>query len=87
MTSRRALIPGVSIAGPVLAFWLAEAGWDVTVVERAENRRITVRVFALAAVPAMMLARERPARRDLRPGRTTQSAAEFPRAAAFKASK
>jgi 2-polyprenyl-6-methoxyphenol hydroxylase-like FAD-dependent oxidoreductase len=39
MTTRSALISGASIAGPVLAYWLAEAGWDVTVVERAESLR------------------------------------------------
>lgn len=39
MTTRSALISGASIAGPVLAFWLAEAGWDVTVVERAASLR------------------------------------------------
>jgi 2-polyprenyl-6-methoxyphenol hydroxylase-like FAD-dependent oxidoreductase len=39
MTARSALISGASIAGPVLAYWLAEAGWDVTVVERAERLR------------------------------------------------
>ncbi|AQA03000.1 oxidoreductase [Mycobacterium sp. MS1601] len=39
MPRRRALISGASIAGPVLAFWLAEAGWEVTVVERAERLR------------------------------------------------
>ena len=39
MTTRSALISGASIAGPVLAYWLAEAGWNVTVVERAEHLR------------------------------------------------
>lgn len=39
MSHRSALVSGASIAGPVLAFWLAEAGWDVTVVERAERLR------------------------------------------------
>lgn len=39
MTARSALISGASIAGPVLAFWLSDAGWDVTVVERAERLR------------------------------------------------
>ncbi len=39
MPPRSALISGASIAGPVLAFWLAEAGWDVTVVERAQTLR------------------------------------------------
>lgn len=39
MNARSALISGASIAGPVLAFWLAEAGWDVTVVERADQLR------------------------------------------------
>ncbi|HEX2283368.1 MAG TPA: NAD(P)-binding protein, partial [Mycobacterium sp.] len=29
------LISGASIAGPVLAYWLARYGYDVTVVERA----------------------------------------------------
>jgi 2-polyprenyl-6-methoxyphenol hydroxylase-like FAD-dependent oxidoreductase len=37
---RKALISGASIAGPVLAFWLAEAGWQVTVVERADRLRL-----------------------------------------------
>lgn len=39
MTTRRALISGASIAGPVLAYWLGGAGWDVTVVERAPALR------------------------------------------------
>jgi 2-polyprenyl-6-methoxyphenol hydroxylase-like FAD-dependent oxidoreductase len=39
VNTRSALISGASIAGPVLAFWLADAGWDVTVVERAEHLR------------------------------------------------
>lgn len=34
-----ALISGASIAGPTLAFWLCEAGWDVTIVERAPQLR------------------------------------------------
>lgn len=39
MPASSALISGASIAGPALAFWLAEAGWDVTVVERADRLR------------------------------------------------
>jgi 2-polyprenyl-6-methoxyphenol hydroxylase-like FAD-dependent oxidoreductase len=39
MVTRSALISGASIAGPALAFWLSDAGWDVTVVERAERLR------------------------------------------------
>ena len=39
MTRRSALISGASIAGPVLAYWLADAGWNVTVVERAARLR------------------------------------------------
>ncbi|MFL6118236.1 FAD-dependent monooxygenase [Actinophytocola sp.] len=39
MTTRSALISGASIAGPVLAFLLSAAGWDVSVVERAERLR------------------------------------------------
>jgi 2-polyprenyl-6-methoxyphenol hydroxylase-like FAD-dependent oxidoreductase len=39
MTTRTALISGASIAGPVLAYWLSEAGWEVTVVERADRLR------------------------------------------------
>lgn len=39
MTTRTALISGASIAGPVLAYWLSEADWDVTVVERADRLR------------------------------------------------
>ena len=37
----RILISGASIAGPVLAYWLARHGFDVTVVERAPALRKT----------------------------------------------
>ncbi|SEH63729.1 2-polyprenyl-6-methoxyphenol hydroxylase [Mycolicibacterium rutilum] len=37
----RVLISGASIAGPVLAYWLTEYGFDVTVVERAPTLRKT----------------------------------------------
>src|SRR5271170_4823326 len=37
----RILISGASIAGPVLAYWLARGGFDVTVVERAPALRKT----------------------------------------------
>lgn len=37
----RILISGASISGPVLAYWLARNGWDVTVVERAPQLRKT----------------------------------------------
>ncbi len=39
MPARSILISGASIAGPTLAFWLARAGWDVTVVERTDALR------------------------------------------------
>lgn len=37
----RILVSGASIAGPVLAYWLARYGFDVTVVERAPTLRKT----------------------------------------------
>lgn len=37
----KVLISGASIAGPVLAYWLARSGFDVTVVERAPMLRKT----------------------------------------------
>src|SRR6201995_2656834 len=37
----RILISGASIAGPVLDYWLARGGFDVTVVERAPALRKT----------------------------------------------
>ncbi|KDN18656.1 FAD-dependent monooxygenase [Amycolatopsis rifamycinica] len=37
----RILVSGASIAGPVLAYWLARHGFDVTVVERAPALRRT----------------------------------------------
>ncbi|BBY77397.1 FAD-dependent monooxygenase [Mycolicibacterium parafortuitum] len=60
MTTRSALISGAGIAGPVLAFWLTEAGWDVTVVERAERLRtsgypIDIRGTAIEVVERMGL--------------------------------
>ncbi len=38
-TTRRALVSGASISGPVVAFWLARAGWRVTLVECAPQVR------------------------------------------------
>lgn len=35
----RVLVSGASIAGPVVAYWLARYGFEVTVVERAERLR------------------------------------------------
>lgn len=63
MTTRSALISGASIAGPVLAYWLAEAGWNVTVVERAEHLRtsgypVDVRGTAVDVVRRMGLHRQ-----------------------------
>ena len=37
----RILISGASIAGPVLAYWLNQQGFTVTVVERAPSARKT----------------------------------------------
>jgi 2-polyprenyl-6-methoxyphenol hydroxylase-like FAD-dependent oxidoreductase len=37
----RILISGASIAGPLLAYWLARYGFDVTIVERAPALRKT----------------------------------------------
>lgn len=58
--TRRAVISGASIAGPVLAFWLAEAGWQVTVIERADRLRtsgypVDVRGAAVEVVTRMGL--------------------------------
>lgn len=55
-----ALISGAGVAGPVLAFWLAEADWEVTVVERAERLRtsgypIDIRGVAAEVVDRMGL--------------------------------
>ena len=37
--AHRILISGAGIAGPALACWLVDAGWEVTVVERDERLR------------------------------------------------
>lgn len=39
MTSPRVLICGASVAGPALAYWLGEYGWETTVVERTPQLR------------------------------------------------
>ncbi|KQS57015.1 hypothetical protein ASG36_18690 [Geodermatophilus sp. Leaf369] len=39
MTTRSILVSGASVAGPTAAFWLARAGFDVTVVERTDALR------------------------------------------------
>lgn len=38
--TKRALIAGASIAGPVTAYWLIRHGWDVTIIERAPALRL-----------------------------------------------
>jgi 2-polyprenyl-6-methoxyphenol hydroxylase-like FAD-dependent oxidoreductase len=38
--TQRVLISGASIAGPVTAYWLARAGFEVTVIERSESLRL-----------------------------------------------
>ncbi|AKS34336.1 FAD-dependent monooxygenase [Mycolicibacterium goodii] len=57
MTTRSALISGAGIAGPVLAFWLAEAGWEVTVVERAERLRTSGYPIDIRGAAAEVIAR------------------------------
>src|SRR2546429_5285717 len=57
-SSRSVLISGASIAGPALAFWLRQAGFAVTVVEKAPELRaggypIDIRGTALDAVRRM----------------------------------
>jgi 2-polyprenyl-6-methoxyphenol hydroxylase-like FAD-dependent oxidoreductase len=54
------LVSGASIAGPTVAYWLAKAGFDVTVIERAPAPRpggqaIDIRGPALAVVREMGL--------------------------------
>ncbi|WP_193610492.1 FAD-dependent monooxygenase [Nocardioides lijunqiniae] len=39
MSAPRVLVTGASVAGPAAAFWLARAGYDVTVLERATELR------------------------------------------------
>jgi phosphoglycerate dehydrogenase-like enzyme/2-polyprenyl-6-methoxyphenol hydroxylase-like FAD-dependent oxidoreductase len=38
-TNKKVLISGASIAGPMLAYWLCQYGFDVTIVERAASVR------------------------------------------------
>lgn len=40
MKNNRILISGASIAGPTLGFWLAQYGFEVTIVERASEIRL-----------------------------------------------
>ncbi|MGE8376802.1 MAG: FAD-dependent monooxygenase [Sphingobacterium sp.] len=40
MKKRTILVSGASIAGPTLAFWLHRFGFDVTVIERADELRL-----------------------------------------------
>ncbi|MEV6709229.1 FAD-dependent monooxygenase [Micromonospora wenchangensis] len=55
---RTVLISGAGVAGPTLAYWLARAGWQPTVVERAAGQRssgnpVDVRGPALPVVEQM----------------------------------
>ncbi|MEM8772177.1 MAG: FAD-dependent monooxygenase [Pseudomonadota bacterium] len=38
--SKRVLISGASIAGPVTAYWLSKNGFDVTIIERSDTLRL-----------------------------------------------
>ena len=40
MKKRTILVSGASIAGPTLAFWLHRFGFDVMVIERADELRL-----------------------------------------------
>lgn len=56
----KVLIVGASIAGPTAAFWLVRAGFDVTIVEQAQELRrggngVDIRSEALAVVERMGL--------------------------------
>jgi 2-polyprenyl-6-methoxyphenol hydroxylase-like FAD-dependent oxidoreductase len=58
--SRRVLVSGASIAGPAIAWWLQQSGFEVTVVERASALRtggykIDVRGAALEVLDRMGL--------------------------------
>lgn len=58
MTKRRVLISGAGVAGASLGFWLSRAGWDVTMVERANGQRssgnpVDIRGDALGIVREM----------------------------------
>lgn len=60
MATLKALIIGGGIAGPALAFWLAKAGHDVTVIERypslrAQGQQIDIRGQAISVVRRMGL--------------------------------
>ena len=61
------LIVGASIAGPCLAFWLARAGYAVTIVERAPELRaggngVDVREQAVFVVERMACSAASPRR-------------------------
>ncbi|OAV98296.1 hypothetical protein PTTG_00341 [Puccinia triticina 1-1 BBBD Race 1] len=45
---RKVLISGAGVSGPVIAFWLAKAGIQVTVLERSENVRQGGHLISLA---------------------------------------
>ena len=53
MTTQEILISGAGIAGAAAAYWLREAGFTVTVVERAPTPRPAGRllIFAVPAAP------------------------------------
>lgn len=40
MINKKILISGASIAGPTLAYWLAEYGFEVTLIEKAPELRL-----------------------------------------------
>lgn len=38
--TKTVLISGIGVAGPTIAYWLARAGWKVTMIERADDLRL-----------------------------------------------
>ena len=71
MPQPRALVVGASIAGPMTAYWLARAGWKVTVIERFPALRTggqnidirTIGVTVMNKIPGL----EPAVRRELAP--------------------
>ncbi|MEH3089030.1 MAG: FAD-dependent monooxygenase [Microbacterium arborescens] len=76
MADRTVLITGASIAGLSTAFWLARAGWDVTVQERADafrdgGQNVDVRGSAHEVIERMGI------EQDVRAASTTEEGTRF----------
>jgi 2-polyprenyl-6-methoxyphenol hydroxylase-like FAD-dependent oxidoreductase len=74
--NKKILVSGASIAGPTLAYWLNYYGFEVTVIERAEELRLGGQNIDVKG-PALEVARKMGIEEQIRAANTTEQGLRF----------